>query len=357
MEEPNQEREEEDIDIHKNIQIKPNKKTIQHLVISGGGTYGLYAYGVLKETQQQNVWSAQDIQTCHATSIGTLLSVIILLDYDWETLDKFIVKRPWYQLFQYDITQCIDSFDRCGMYDKTILEKSLNPLLKGVDMDIDITMDEFYIKTGTQLYFYAVEINSFSLEVFTHETHPDMKLLDAIYASCSLPMIFQPLYLSEEKAYLDGGLFLNYPIQECLRITQADPDEVLGVYKNLKQIHSTNNLQENANFLDYSMVILRKMIKYMNQGKRCEECKMQFEIEDGYMSFEEMYNIVANEEVRKNMIEKGALIAQNVLIQLSDEGNDREDEENEKEEGEEELKTSVNLNQEIAPQTFSSCLS
>jgi hypothetical protein len=121
-------------------------------------------------------------------------------------------------------------------------------------------------------------------------------------------------------------------------------------------------LQENANFLDYSMVILRKMIKYMNQGKRCEECKMQFEIEDGYMSFEEMYNIVANEEVRKNMIEKGALIAQNVLIRLSDEGNDGEDEENEKEEeveeeveGEEEGKNI--LNQETAPQTFSGCLS
>ena len=42
--------------------------------------------------------------SCHATSIGTLLSVIVLLDYEWETLDKFIVKRPWSQLLQYDIT-------------------------------------------------------------------------------------------------------------------------------------------------------------------------------------------------------------------------------------------------------------
>lgn len=312
--------------------------TIQHMVISGGGTYGLYAYGVLKETHNQDIWCAGNIQTCHATSIGTLLSVIVLLNYDWETLDKFIVKRPWSQLFQYDITQCIDSFDKCGMYDKTILQKSMEPLLKGVDMDTNITMDEFYEKTGTQLYFYAVEINSFSLEVFTHETHPDMKLLDAVYASCSLPMIFQPLFMGENKAYLDGGLFLNYPIQECLRITHAEPDEVLGIYKNLKQIHSTNTLQENANFLDYSMVILRKMIKHMNQGKRCEECKMQFEINDGYMSFEEMYNIVANEEVRKNMIERGALLARSRLHELAQVAND-----------------DPNPNQETVPQTLSSC--
>ena len=323
-----------------NLNENEQNKIIQHLVISGGGTYGLYAYGVLKETHQQNVWSLQNIQTCHATSVGTLLSVIILLDYDWETLDKFIIKRPWSQLFQYDITQCIDSFDKCGMYDKQILEKSLRPLLKGVDMDVDTTLYEFYQYTETQIYFYAVEINSFSLEVFTHETHPEMKLVDAIYASCSLPMIFQPLFLGENKAYLDGGLFLNYPIQECLRITQADPEEVLGVYKNLKQNHSTNNLQEDANFLDYSMVILRKMIKYMNQGKRCDACKMQFEIEDGYMSFEEMYNIVANEAVRHNMIEKGMLIARTRLKELEDDDNQNE---------------KSAFNQETDQQTLSSC--
>lgn len=329
-------------------EVQPTK--IQHLVISGGGTYGLYAYGVLKETHEQNIWSVKDIRSCHATSIGTLLSVIVLLDYEWETLDKFIVKRPWSQLFQYDITQCIDSFDKCGMYDKTILQKSMEPLLKGVDLDIDVTMDEFFALTGTQLYFYAVEINSFSLEVFTHETHPKMKLLDAIYASCSLPMIFQPLFMNENKAYLDGGLFLNYPIQECLRITHAEPNEVLGIYKNLKQIHSTNILQENANFLDYSMVILRKMIKHMNQGKRCEECKMQFEINDGYMSFEEMYNIVANEEVRKNMIEKGVLLAQERLCELEEE---QEDVQKDVEEEEEEENILI-IKQETAPQILSS---
>ena len=32
-------------------EVQPTK--IQHLVISGGGTYGLYAYGVLKETHEQ----------------------------------------------------------------------------------------------------------------------------------------------------------------------------------------------------------------------------------------------------------------------------------------------------------------
>lgn len=333
-------------------EVQPTK--IQHLVISGGGTYGLYAYGVLKETHEQNIWSVKEIRSCHATSIGTLLSVIVLLDYEWETLDKFIVKRPWSQLFQYDITQCIDSFDKCGMYDKTILQKSMEPLLKGVDLDINVTMDEFFALTGTQLYFYAVEINSFSLEVFTHETHPKMKLLDAIYASCSLPMIFQPLFMNENKAYLDGGLFLNYPIQECLRITHAEPDEVLGIYKNLKQIHSTNILQENANFLDYSMVILRKMIKHMNQGKRCEECKMQFEINDGYMSFEEMYNIVANEEVRKNMIEKGALLAQHRLHELKQIADNKEKEEHQKEQEEQVANDDPNLNQETAPQILSS---
>ena len=237
------------------------------------------------------------------------------------------------------------------MYDKTILQKSMEPLLKGVDLDINVTMDEFFALTGTQLYFYAVEINSFSLEVFTHETHPKMKLLDAIYASCSLPMIFQPLFMNENKAYLDGGLFLNYQIQECLRITHAEPDEVLGIYKNLKQIHSTNILQENANFLDYSMVILRKMIKHRIKENVVKNAKCN--LDQRRIHVLKDYNIVANEEVRKNMIEKGALLAQHRLHELKQIADNKEKEEHQKEQEEQVANDDPNLNQETAPQILS----
>ena len=37
--------------------MEENKNTIKHLVISGGGTYGLSAYGVLRELHKNGFWS------------------------------------------------------------------------------------------------------------------------------------------------------------------------------------------------------------------------------------------------------------------------------------------------------------
>ena len=60
-----------------------------------------------------------------------------------------------------------------------------------------------------------------------------------------------------------------------------------------------------------------------------------------------MYNIVANEEVRKNMIEKGVLLAQERLCELEEEKEDVQKDVEEKE-------NTLIINQETAPQILSS---
>ena len=50
---------------------------------------------------------------------------------------------------------------------------------------------------------------------FHHSTYGDVKLIDAIIASISTPIFFQPLPLSvfgEEDYFVDGGIVDNYPI-------------------------------------------------------------------------------------------------------------------------------------------------
>ena len=49
---------------------------IKHIVISGGGPYGLSAYGALKETNQQGFWDISNIKS----------------DYN---LDKYIILFPF----------------------------------------------------------------------------------------------------------------------------------------------------------------------------------------------------------------------------------------------------------------------
>ena len=179
------------------------KPTIKHIVISGGGTFGLTVYSLLAELQKKDFWNLKTIESFYGTSVGTIVTMFILLDYDYQTIEDYLIKRPWDKLFQYDIEKCISSFDNCGAFDISAFYKAFEPLLKGKDIDLDITLKELYDKTQKDFFIYTTELNSFTCVCLSHHTHPEWKVVDAIYASCCLPIIFRPL-IKGDHAYADG---------------------------------------------------------------------------------------------------------------------------------------------------------
>ena len=46
---------------------------IQHLVLSGGANIGFMFIGTLQSLLERNIFNMQDIQSIHATSIGTTI--------------------------------------------------------------------------------------------------------------------------------------------------------------------------------------------------------------------------------------------------------------------------------------------
>ena len=67
---------------------------INHLVLSGGGVVGLVEYGILKQLSKSNIISYKNIKSIYATSIGSYIGFIYLLNYKWEWMDDFLIKRP-----------------------------------------------------------------------------------------------------------------------------------------------------------------------------------------------------------------------------------------------------------------------
>ena len=78
--------------------------TIKHLIISGGGVYGFSFYGMLKELNLNKVWNISNIKTIHATSAGTVIATIIALNYDWETMDKYIYNKNIFEPIKINIS-------------------------------------------------------------------------------------------------------------------------------------------------------------------------------------------------------------------------------------------------------------
>ena len=294
--------------------MEENKDTIKHLVISGGGTYGLCAYGALRELHKNGFWDLSNIQSCHGTSIGTIIIVLILCNYDWEILDDFIIKRPWNNVFKFDINKCLDAFDKCGLYDKSVIIDAFKPILLGADIDLTITMKEFYEKTKVDFLIYTVEINSFELECISYKTHPDMQLIDACYMSCSLPLIFKPLTI-ENKTYVDGGIFLNYPILECLNTMNAEPNEILGIRKKIIDVIPSPEIVQSFNLFEYVMHLFKNMMNRINSENNDESKEFinEIDIDMESMNLDSITKFVVSELYRKELIEIGVQQAKTFL--------------------------------------------
>jgi predicted acylesterase/phospholipase RssA len=131
---------------------------IEHLVISGGGQTGFAFYGILRESCQQGYWSINNIKSIYATSIGSFLAVILCLKYDWETIDNYLINRPWNSIFKVDIYSVIQAFERRGIFGVNIMEQMLEPLLAGKDFSLDVTLSEFHETSGIEMFFFTTEL-------------------------------------------------------------------------------------------------------------------------------------------------------------------------------------------------------
>ena len=61
---------------------------IKHLVIPGGGPVGIQALGALQYLEQNKYYCIDDLETIYATSIGSVVAVLVALKYDWEAVNK-----------------------------------------------------------------------------------------------------------------------------------------------------------------------------------------------------------------------------------------------------------------------------
>jgi predicted acylesterase/phospholipase RssA len=128
-------------------------------------------------------------------------------------------------------------------------------LLKHCGLNKNITFQELYEYSKIKLNVYVTNLNKFSYECYNYETHADMKVLDAIYRSCSLPFIFQP-ECCENEWFVDGGLINPYPIQQALESHKVE--EILGFKIKDDQLTSC---PENGSIFHFGYYVIMKLIR------------------------------------------------------------------------------------------------
>ena len=280
--------------------------TIKHLVIAGGATIGIRYLGVLEKLNELNYWKLDEIQSIYATSIGSVVGVFIALNYDWETLNKYVIERPWHDAFRLSGKQLLDSYFCKGLYDKKILEIVFKPLLEAKDLTLNITLKEFYDYSKIDLHIFTFELNKFETVELSHTTHPDLSLLQALTMSCALPGIFMPT-IEDECCYLDGGILCNFPVNYCIR-DHTDINEILGIQTSYIDSQCNNSkITQDSSLLEYIIGLSINAMNYISKSVEQETLPNTVKcfIIESPMSLDIIKETVKNQDKRRKLLEDG----------------------------------------------------
>ena len=288
-------------------QEKDGRPKIKHLLLSGGGGTGLSYYGALRESHKDGFWNIKDIQTMHGVSIGAafLLAMLFIPYFSWDDLDDFFIKRPWEQLMSLSPDKILSSYKNAGIFGKDTLINLLSPIMKAVDLSLNVTMQELYEFTGIETHFYTTHLNNTIDYIdISHKTHPDWTVIDAIYSSCSLPLLFRPNAINGE-IYIDGAIVCNYPLQICIE-NGIPPDEIFGI----KKIHHPNptvdaNTKPEFPYETIVEYLLDIVNKVSNKIYKEPSSKYTMTIVDNVTTVWEVCNVLKTRESRQQKIQLG----------------------------------------------------
>ena len=130
--------------------------------------------------------------------------------------------------------------------------KSICAQILSLNYTPTITFKELFLDTNIKLNISATDIDNCKQEIFNHEIHPDVPIIDVILASVSLPLIFPPVIINN-KRYVDGFLMNDIPYQIL-----EDKENMLILYIN--ETYEIN--AANETLFEYIMKIIYCFTKH-----------------------------------------------------------------------------------------------
>lgn len=200
---------------------------IKHIVLSSAAHNGINMVGILYQSEYRKLIQRDKIQTVYGTSAGAIVLALWLTRIDKEPLYEFIIGCPWGKTYKPSSNIINGLLNEKGFLSIEHLTNILSPVFKSQEININITLMEFYKYTNIEFHIFSTNSNNFQHVDMSHKTYPDLKLFDAIYMSSSIPIVFKPLFFND--CYMvDGGITMGYPITPCIE-NGAKEDNILGV--------------------------------------------------------------------------------------------------------------------------------
>ena len=279
--------------------------TIKHLVISGGGPIMVQVLGAIQHLEQHKFLNISNIESIYGTSAGALVGILICLMFDWETINDYIIKRPWQDVFNIKVQHIFEAYTKKGIFDIKTIEKCLKPLLDAKDIPMDINLEDFYKLSHIELHLFSFEINEYAVQDISYLTHPKLLLMTAVHMTCGLPLLVTPV-CENDKCFIDGGMACNYPLNYCIESGKIS-DEILG-FKN-KYGDAKNTINMDSTLLDFLLSILFKAVFSVSTHYIQPRLKYEVLCDAQYLNFDVLRNALSSSEIRQDLFNNGVQCA------------------------------------------------
>ncbi len=211
-------------------------QNIRNLVLEGGGVEAIAYAGFLDTAVKERTLPLERIQRVAGVSSGAIAAVQIALNYTTEEMLAVVRKTDFSRFAEAGgiINELFHLFTEEGIYKEEFLYNYIRDLIKAKTGDENVTFHDLQLLKEKQLFkdLYVIATKLFMLNnqpvaqpvTFSHEHTPFARVIDAIRASASLPIVFPPMRLLKDKndhyiinsngdVYVDGGILEAYPIR------------------------------------------------------------------------------------------------------------------------------------------------
>jgi NTE family protein len=201
-----------------------------NLVLEGGGMKGIAYAGALEMLDSLGI--SDSIERVAGTSSGAMNGLMYALGYSGKEIHHLNLKTNFGKYNQVGfplIGGLIRVKKTYGYYKTDRLIEDLGKIMAAKGFSPDLTFGELLIanqsgKNVKLLYLTGANLTDQKTEVFSHETYPNMRVLDAVRISISIPMYFEAVFMQSDgslvekneadsttKVMVDGGVLDNYP--------------------------------------------------------------------------------------------------------------------------------------------------
>jgi predicted acylesterase/phospholipase RssA len=225
--------------VTKNIhrQIPPRR-----LAFCGGGVRCVAHIGVLKALKANGLLTC--VKEVTGISAGAFFALLYVLEYTIEQMERLGTEMDFSTLGTIDPEDILLFPLTFGLNSGEAIERLIASILKQKGFSPDVTMGQL---PGIGFRCYATELQTTKIKELSAKSTPNMKVITAVRASMSFPLMFSPVK-DGDSLLVDGGLLHNLPL---VFLTEHEIQETLCVFFVVEPRVFAEPVEEVLDFVKY----------------------------------------------------------------------------------------------------------